>query len=142
MGFLLVTFCSNSLKGCIDFEMIFSIIVLILGYFIDSGNFWLENGYIFFKQIAFICCFRYTDTGFTVNGVDYEGSLLCVGNLLMSWSPKTILDITTDRYMYFGGLLFYISRLLIHWTIEVILAIVSFSLTICSKISVLAYAYC
>ncbi|CAN6700128.1 unnamed protein product [Malus baccata var. baccata] len=30
---------------------------------------------------------RYTENGFTVNGVDYEGSLLCVGNMLMSWAP-------------------------------------------------------
>lgn len=41
---------------------------------------------------------RYTETGFTVNGVDYEGSLLCVGNLLMSWSPKKFSEITPDRF--------------------------------------------
>ncbi|KAK9950505.1 hypothetical protein M0R45_005991 [Rubus argutus] len=36
----------------------------------------------------------YTDTGFKVNGVDYEGSLLCVGNMLMSWAPNKFSDIT------------------------------------------------
>ncbi|KAH0980769.1 hypothetical protein GBA52_007946 [Prunus armeniaca] len=39
---------------------------------------------------------RYTDSGFTVNGVDYEGSLLCVGNMLMSWAPKKFSEITPD----------------------------------------------
>uniref|UniRef100_A0A822XVL5 NADH dehydrogenase [ubiquinone] 1 alpha subcomplex assembly factor 3-like n=1 Tax=Nelumbo nucifera TaxID=4432 RepID=A0A822XVL5_NELNU len=38
----------------------------------------------------------YTDTGFTVNGVKYEGSLLCIGNLLMSWGPKKFSEITAD----------------------------------------------
>ncbi|KAJ7961830.1 NADH dehydrogenase [ubiquinone] 1 alpha subcomplex assembly factor 3 [Quillaja saponaria] len=38
----------------------------------------------------------YTDTGFTVNGVQYEGSLLCVGNLLLSWKPKKLSEITSD----------------------------------------------
>lgn len=42
---------------------------------------------------------RYTDSGFTVNGVQYEGSLLCVGNLMLSWSPKKMSDITTNRYV-------------------------------------------
>ncbi|CAN6572618.1 unnamed protein product [Malus baccata var. baccata] len=36
---------------------------------------------------------RYTENGFTVNGVDYEGSLLCVGNMLMSWAPTKFSDI-------------------------------------------------
>ncbi|KAL3742592.1 hypothetical protein ACJRO7_017980 [Eucalyptus globulus] len=40
---------------------------------------------------------QYTETGFKVNGVMYEGSLLCVGNLLMSWSPQKFSDITPDR---------------------------------------------
>ncbi|XP_015895139.2 uncharacterized protein LOC107429027 [Ziziphus jujuba] len=43
----------------------------------------------------------YTETGFTVNGVDYEGSLLCVGNLLMSWAPKKFSDITPDSLSMF-----------------------------------------
>ncbi|KAK9202640.1 hypothetical protein WN944_017852 [Citrus x changshan-huyou] len=41
----------------------------------------------------------YTDTGFTVNGVQYEGSLLCIGNLLMSWTPKKFSEITPNRYI-------------------------------------------
>ncbi|VVB06339.1 unnamed protein product [Arabis nemorensis] len=36
---------------------------------------------------------EFDETSFTVNGVKYEGSLLCVGNLLMSWilvtSPRS-----------------------------------------------------
>ncbi|KAG6630476.1 NADH dehydrogenase [ubiquinone] 1 alpha subcomplex assembly factor 3 isoform X1 [Carya illinoinensis] len=44
---------------------------------------------------------RYTDTGFTVNGVDYEGSLLCIGNLLMSWAPKKFSEITPDSLSIF-----------------------------------------
>lgn len=38
----------------------------------------------------------YTDTGFTVNRVEYEGSLLIVNNSLMSWAPTTFSEITTD----------------------------------------------
>ncbi|KAL8542565.1 hypothetical protein ACS0TY_003441 [Phlomoides rotata] len=40
---------------------------------------------------------EFDDTGFKVNGVRYEGSLLCVGNLLMSWTPQKFSDITTER---------------------------------------------
>ncbi|XP_027334143.1 NADH dehydrogenase [ubiquinone] 1 alpha subcomplex assembly factor 3 [Abrus precatorius] len=43
----------------------------------------------------------YNDTGFTVNGVEYEGSLLCVGNLLMSWKPQKFSEITTDSLSLF-----------------------------------------
>ncbi|KAF2324361.1 hypothetical protein GH714_012866 [Hevea brasiliensis] len=43
----------------------------------------------------------YTDTGFTVNGVEYEGSLLCVGNLLLSWSPNQISQITPESLSIF-----------------------------------------
>ncbi|KAM1159624.1 hypothetical protein ACFX19_033342 [Malus domestica] len=43
----------------------------------------------------------YTDTGFTVNVVDYEGSLLCVGNMLMSWAPNKFSQITTDSLSIF-----------------------------------------
>ncbi|XP_078442168.1 uncharacterized protein LOC144711905 [Wolffia australiana] len=38
---------------------------------------------------------KYTDTGFTVNGIDYEGSLLIVGNVVTSWSPKSFSEITS-----------------------------------------------
>ncbi|XP_043718471.1 NADH dehydrogenase [ubiquinone] 1 alpha subcomplex assembly factor 3 [Telopea speciosissima] len=41
------------------------------------------------------------DTGFVVNGVNYEGSLLCVGNLLLSWSPKKLSEITADSLSIF-----------------------------------------
>ncbi|XP_077235258.1 NADH dehydrogenase ubiquinone 1 alpha subcomplex assembly factor-like protein (DUF498/DUF598) [Tasmannia lanceolata] len=43
----------------------------------------------------------YTDTGFTVNGVKYEGSLLIVDKLLMSWSPKTFSEINIDSLSMF-----------------------------------------
>ncbi|GKU92260.1 hypothetical protein SLEP1_g6009 [Rubroshorea leprosula] len=43
----------------------------------------------------------YTDTGFTVNGVNHEGSLLCVGNLLTSWSPTKFSEITPDSLSIF-----------------------------------------
>ncbi|KAE8650668.1 hypothetical protein Csa_011092, partial [Cucumis sativus] len=50
-----------------------------------------------FISLTLLCGdLRYTETGFTVNGVDYEGSLLCVGNLLMSWTPKKFSEITSD----------------------------------------------
>ena len=52
-----------------------------------------------FISLTLLCGdLRYTETGFTVNGVDYEGSLLCVGNLLMSWTPKKFSEITSDRF--------------------------------------------
>ncbi|KMT03951.1 hypothetical protein BVRB_8g187600 [Beta vulgaris subsp. vulgaris] len=44
---------------------------------------------------------QFDDTGFKVNGVKYEGSLLCVGNLLMSWSPKKFSDITPESLSIF-----------------------------------------
>lgn len=43
----------------------------------------------------------YTDTGFTVNGNKYEGSVLCVGNLLLSWTPKKLSEITADSLSIF-----------------------------------------
>ncbi|XP_021904947.1 uncharacterized protein LOC110819911 [Carica papaya] len=43
----------------------------------------------------------YDDTGFTVNKVRHEGSLLCVGNLVMSWSPKKFSEITADSLSIF-----------------------------------------
>eukprot|EP00262_Sarcandra_glabra_P008002 TRINITY_DN21170_c0_g1_i1.p1 TRINITY_DN21170_c0_g1~~TRINITY_DN21170_c0_g1_i1.p1 ORF type:complete len:171 (-),score=26.65 TRINITY_DN21170_c0_g1_i1:180-692(-) len=43
----------------------------------------------------------YGDTGFTVNGVQYEGSLLCVENLLLSWSPKRFSEVTVESLSIF-----------------------------------------
>ncbi|XWS74701.1 hypothetical protein CRYUN_Cryun01aG0020500 [Craigia yunnanensis] len=43
----------------------------------------------------------YTQTGFTVNGVNYEGSLLCVGNLLTSWGPHKFSEITSESLSIF-----------------------------------------
>ncbi|KAI4338753.1 hypothetical protein MLD38_023771 [Melastoma candidum] len=46
----------------------------------------------------------YTETGFKVNGVSYEGSLICVGNLLMSWSPTKLSEVTPDSLSIFQTL--------------------------------------
>ncbi|XXG43737.1 hypothetical protein AAC387_Pa01g3707 [Persea americana] len=43
----------------------------------------------------------YSDTGFTVNGVDYEGSVLVYEKLIMSWSPKKISEITQESLSIF-----------------------------------------
>ncbi|KAK1307252.1 hypothetical protein QJS10_CPA10g01107 [Acorus calamus] len=43
----------------------------------------------------------YSDDGFTVNGVKYEGGVLCAGNVILSWSPKRFSDITTDSLSVF-----------------------------------------
>ncbi|KAK8965129.1 hypothetical protein KSP40_PGU004724 [Platanthera guangdongensis] len=40
----------------------------------------------------------YSDTGFTVNDVKYEGSLLIVENKVLSWAPKRFSDINSERY--------------------------------------------
>ncbi|KAI3449008.1 hypothetical protein Pfo_005673 [Paulownia fortunei] len=54
------------------------------------------------KVPNFLLCFgRFDDTGFKVNGVRYEGSLLCVGNLLMSWTPKKVSEITVESLSIF-----------------------------------------
>ncbi|XP_073101736.1 uncharacterized protein [Elaeis guineensis] len=44
---------------------------------------------------------RYSDTGFTVNGVEYEGSLLIVENKVMSWAPKNFSEITAESLSIF-----------------------------------------
>ncbi|KAJ6840738.1 NADH dehydrogenase [ubiquinone] 1 alpha subcomplex assembly factor 3 [Iris pallida] len=44
---------------------------------------------------------RYTDTGFTINRVNYEGSLLIVENKIMSWAPKRFSEITTESLSIF-----------------------------------------
>ncbi|XP_058085869.1 uncharacterized protein LOC131233239 [Magnolia sinica] len=43
----------------------------------------------------------YLDTGFTVNGVDYEGSLLIIDKLLLSWSPKRFSEVAPDSLSMF-----------------------------------------
>ncbi|MCO5571506.1 hypothetical protein L7F22_025246, partial [Adiantum nelumboides] len=39
----------------------------------------------------------YTDTGFNINNVLHEGSLMCHGNLILSWTPKTFKEIMPER---------------------------------------------
>ncbi|KAG9152256.1 hypothetical protein Leryth_023430 [Lithospermum erythrorhizon] len=47
---------------------------------------------------------EFSDTGFKVNGAFYEGSLLCVGNLLMSWSPQKFSEVTPESLSIFQTL--------------------------------------
>lgn len=47
-------------------------------------------------QMYFHIC-RYDDTGFKINNVKYEGSLLIVENKIMTWAPKTFSEITAER---------------------------------------------
>ncbi|GFP91052.1 NADH dehydrogenase [ubiquinone] 1 alpha subcomplex assembly factor 3 [Phtheirospermum japonicum] len=47
---------------------------------------------------------QFDDTWFKVNGVKYEGSLLCVGNLVMSWAPQKFSDITVESLSIFKTL--------------------------------------
>uniref|UniRef100_A0ACD5U4P5 Uncharacterized protein n=1 Tax=Avena sativa TaxID=4498 RepID=A0ACD5U4P5_AVESA len=43
----------------------------------------------------------YDDTGFKINNVKYEGSLLIVENKIMTWAPKTFADITAESLSIF-----------------------------------------
>ncbi|KAL6498722.1 hypothetical protein OROGR_028269 [Orobanche gracilis] len=47
---------------------------------------------------------QFDDTGFKINGVKYEGSLLCIGNLVMSWTPEKFSDITVESLSIFKTL--------------------------------------
>jgi NADH dehydrogenase [ubiquinone] 1 alpha subcomplex assembly factor 3 len=46
--------------------------------------------------VWFAVC-RYDDTGFKINNVKYEGSVLIVENKIMTWAPKTFSEITPER---------------------------------------------
>ncbi|XP_044403732.1 NADH dehydrogenase [ubiquinone] 1 alpha subcomplex assembly factor 3 isoform X1 [Triticum aestivum] len=43
----------------------------------------------------------YDDTGFKINNVKYEGSLLIVENKILTWTPKTFADITAESLSIF-----------------------------------------
>ncbi|KAL5230659.1 hypothetical protein ABZP36_029435 [Zizania latifolia] len=43
----------------------------------------------------------YDDTGFKINNVKYEGSLLIVENKIMTWTPKTFVEITAESLSIF-----------------------------------------
>ncbi|OEL35317.1 hypothetical protein BAE44_0003662 [Dichanthelium oligosanthes] len=43
----------------------------------------------------------YDDTGFNINNVKYEGSLLIVENKIMTWAPKTFSEITAESLSIF-----------------------------------------
>ncbi|XP_020672487.1 uncharacterized protein LOC110092322 isoform X2 [Dendrobium catenatum] len=43
---------------------------------------------------------EYSETGFTINGVKYEGSLLIVENKIMSWAPKVFSEINAESAAY------------------------------------------
>ncbi|XP_062206100.1 uncharacterized protein LOC133907973, partial [Phragmites australis] len=43
----------------------------------------------------------YDDTGFKINNIKYEGSLLIVENRIMTWAPKTFAEITAESLSIF-----------------------------------------
>ncbi|NP_001143587.2 uncharacterized protein LOC100276291 [Zea mays] len=43
----------------------------------------------------------YDDTGFKINNIKYEGSLLIVENKIMTWAPKTFSEITAESLSIF-----------------------------------------
>ncbi|KAL5225638.1 hypothetical protein ABZP36_012277 [Zizania latifolia] len=43
----------------------------------------------------------YDDTGFKINNIKYEGSLLIVENKIMTWTPKTFAEITVESLSIF-----------------------------------------
>lgn len=43
----------------------------------------------------------YDETGFTVNGVDFSSSILCVGSFAAHWSPKSMAQISPDSLALF-----------------------------------------
>ncbi|KAH0448615.1 hypothetical protein IEQ34_022415 [Dendrobium chrysotoxum] len=43
----------------------------------------------------------YSETGFTINEVKYEGSLLIVENKIMSWAPKVFSEINAESLSIF-----------------------------------------
>ncbi|KAG8084338.1 hypothetical protein GUJ93_ZPchr0010g10890 [Zizania palustris] len=43
----------------------------------------------------------YDDTGFKINNLKYEGSLLIVENKIMTWTPKTFVEITAESLSIF-----------------------------------------
>lgn len=43
----------------------------------------------------------YDDTGFKINNVKYEGSVLIVENKIMTWAPKTFSEITPESLSIF-----------------------------------------
>ncbi|PAN48355.1 hypothetical protein PAHAL_9G377200 [Panicum hallii] len=48
-----------------------------------------------------IVMYWYDDTGFKINNVKYEGSLLIVENKIMTWAPKTFSEITAESLSIF-----------------------------------------
>ncbi|KAL8137163.1 hypothetical protein V2J09_003164 [Rumex salicifolius] len=44
---------------------------------------------------------EFDDQGFKVNGVKYEGSIVCVGNLLLSWKTNKFSEVTPDSLSIF-----------------------------------------
>eukprot|EP00252_Welwitschia_mirabilis_P003634 TRINITY_DN13697_c0_g2_i1.p1 TRINITY_DN13697_c0_g2~~TRINITY_DN13697_c0_g2_i1.p1 ORF type:complete len:173 (+),score=25.42 TRINITY_DN13697_c0_g2_i1:79-597(+) len=42
-----------------------------------------------------------TDTGFIANNTEYKGSLMCIENLILSWRPKQLSEVTVDSLSVF-----------------------------------------
>lgn len=80
---------------------------------------WRDYLVFIFSSFNLIC--RYGDTGFTVNGVKYEGSLLVVDNKLLSWAPKEFSEITPERWvqnLFTFSLCIYIICCVNYWTCQ------------------------
>lgn len=44
---------------------------------------------------------EYDETGFRVNGVRHEGSLICFGKLVCSWTPRSLSEISPESLSMF-----------------------------------------
>jgi NADH dehydrogenase [ubiquinone] 1 alpha subcomplex assembly factor 3 len=44
---------------------------------------------------------EYDDTGFKANGVRHEGSMIALGKLMFSWSPRSLEEVTPDSLAIF-----------------------------------------
>jgi hypothetical protein len=82
---------------CYVFGVVFSICFLIKEMPISCTTLFCASVWTgTFNHVSFVVC-RYDDTGFKINNVKYEGSLLIVENKIMTWAPKTFSEITAER---------------------------------------------
>ncbi|KAH6556403.1 hypothetical protein KP509_1Z182100 [Ceratopteris richardii] len=43
----------------------------------------------------------YSDTGFNINNIFYEGSIMCHGSLILNWTPMSFKEITLESLSIF-----------------------------------------
>ncbi|KAH7446440.1 hypothetical protein KP509_01G055600 [Ceratopteris richardii] len=43
----------------------------------------------------------YSDTGFNINNIFYEGSIMCHGSLILNWTPMSFKEITSESLSIF-----------------------------------------